>query len=104
MTDAPAMKASPARPRWMERWGIPALDQPGAVVFMLALLIQSVGNGLFVSFVLIYFHNVAGLKLSDVGLAITIASAVGLVANPLAGQIVDRAGAKNMVSASLVVQ
>jgi MFS family permease len=88
----------------MERWGIPALDLPGSRIFILALLIQSVGNGLFVSFVLIYFHKVAGIALADVGLAITIASGIGLVANPVAGQIVDRAGAKNMVSVSQVVQ
>lgn len=88
----------------MDRWGIPALEQPGAAIFIAALLIQSIGNGLFVSFVIIYFNKVADLPLADVGLALTIASGVGLVANPLAGQIVDRAGAKNMVAISQVIQ
>ncbi len=87
----------PARPAWMEKWGIPEMDIPGTRVFIFALFIQSIGNGLFYSFVLIYFHKVVGLPLAQVGLALTIASGIGLLANPVAGQIVDKIGARQMV-------
>lgn len=88
----------------MDRWGVPALDQPGASVFVAALLIHALGNGLFYSFVLIYFNKVAGLPLAEVGLALTVSSGVGLLANPIAGQIVDRVGSKQMVVLSQVIQ
>ena len=80
------------------------IDQPGSSALLLALFIQSIGNGLFYSFVLIYFHEVVGLPLARVGLAVTLASGIGLLANPIAGQVVDRAGAKQMVSLSQTIQ
>ncbi len=98
------MPAQSTRAQRLDRLGIPSLDHPGSIVLIAALLIQSIGNGLFYSFVLIYFHKVGGLPLAQVGLAVTIASGIGLLANPVAGQIVDRAGAKQMVALSQAIQ
>lgn len=99
-----ATMANPGRGDWRERWGVPALDLPGANVFVAALFIQSIGNGLFYTFILIYFHKVLDLPLARVGLAVTVASAITLAISPIAGQIVDRAGAKRMVIFSQAIQ
>jgi MFS family permease len=104
VTGAQAIPVKATRAQRLERLGVPRFAQPGSSVLIAALLIQSIGNGLFYSFVLIYFHKVAGLPLAQVGLAVTIASGIGLFANPIAGQIVDRVGAKQMVSLSQAIQ
>lgn len=104
MNSVQAVSTPLTRSHWLDRLGVPRIDQPGSAALLLALLIQSIGNGLFYSFVLIYFHEVVGLPLARVGLAVTLASGIGLLANPIAGQVVDRAGAKQMVSLSQAIQ
>src|SRR5690242_11181704 len=86
----------------LERLGFPR----GAAVGILlgSLLIDALGGGLFASFSLLYFHEVAGLSLAAAGLALTIASLLGLPANPLCGALVDRAGARRVVLLAQILQ
>lgn len=46
------------------------------------VLINALGYGLFAPFSILYFHLVVGLSLPLVGLGLTVASGVGLVATP----------------------
>jgi MFS family permease len=50
------------------------------------------GNGVVFPFVLIYLHNVRGISLGVAGLAIATAGVASLVAGPVAGALIDRAG------------
>ena len=56
------------------------------------VLINALGYGLFAPFSILYFHLVVGLSLPLVGLGLTVASGVGLVATPLSGPLIDRLG------------
>lgn len=87
---------------WIDRFGLPELGGLGA--FLIALAVDALGSGLFASFSLLYFHDFGGMSLPKVGLALTAATAVGLVANPVAGELVDRIGAKPVVVSSQFVQ
>jgi hypothetical protein len=52
------------------------------------ILINALGYGLFAPFSILYFHQVIGLSLPLVGLGLSIATGVGLVATPLGGQLI----------------
>lgn len=56
--------------------------------------INALGYGLFAPFSILYFHLVVGLSLPLVGLGLTVATGVGLVATPLSGPLIDRWGAR----------
>ncbi len=86
----------------IERLGVP--DTPKVRILLTALAVDALGTGLFAAFSLLYFHEVAGLPLARVGLTLTIATLVGLVANPLAGSLVDRFGAKQVLIVSFALQ
>jgi MFS family permease len=58
------------------------------------ILMNAIGWGLFTPFSVLYFHQVVGLSLPLVGLGLSIAAGVGLVATPLGGPLIDRFGAR----------
>jgi MFS family permease len=65
-------------------------------------LANAFGNGLAIPFLFIYLHNVRGIPLSTAGLIVATNGAVGLVAGPLAGTLIDRIGGRRTLALSLV--
>ena len=51
------------------------------------------GNGITFPFLVIYLHNVRGFSLATAGLVVAAGNAIGLLAGPVAGPIVDRMAA-----------
>ena len=75
---------------------------PGGVRNLQAgALVNALGNGLAYPFLFIYLHNVRGIPLDTAGLIVGTSSAVGLVAGPVVGTMVDRVGGKRTLAASL---
>jgi MFS family permease len=75
---------------------------PGSVRNLQAgALVNALGNGLAYPFLFIYLHNVRGIPLATAGLIVGTNSAVGLVAGPIAGTLVDRVGGKVTLTVSL---
>ena len=64
-------------------------------------LVNALGNGLAYPFLFIYLHNVRGIPLDTAGLIVGTNSAVGLVAGPVVGTMVDRVGGKRTLAVSL---
>jgi MFS family permease len=64
-------------------------------------LVNALGNGLAYPFLFIYLHNVRGFDLATAGLIVGTSSAVGLVAGPLVGMLVDRVGGRLTLAGSL---
>jgi MFS family permease len=64
-------------------------------------LVNALGNGLAYPFLFIYLHNVLGFDLATAGLIVGTSSAVGLVAGPLVGTLVDRVGGRLTLAGSL---
>lgn len=65
-------------------------------------LANAFGNGLAIPFLFIYLHNVRGIDLFTAGLIVGTNGAVGLVAGPLAGTLIDRIGGRRTLAISLV--
>jgi MFS family permease len=55
-----------------------------------ALFTDSLGDGLFVPFAVVYFLHTTGLRLTAVGLGLTAASLLALPAAPVSGILIDR--------------
>jgi MFS family permease len=64
-------------------------------------LANAIGNGLAYPFLFIYLHNVRDIDLATAGLIVGTNSAVGLVAGPLVGTLVDRVGGRLTLAVSL---
>lgn len=60
-------------------------------------LINTFGNGLFVTISAIFFIRSVGLSAAQVGLGLTVAGGCGVAANIGLGQLSDRLGAKRML-------
>ena len=65
-------------------------------------LANSFGNGLAIPFLLIYLHNVRGIDLATAGLIVATNGAVGLVAGPVFGSLIDRVGGRRTLALSLL--
>jgi MFS family permease len=66
-------------------------------------LANAYGNGLAIPFLFIYLHNVRGFDLRITGLIVATNAAVGLVAGPLVGALIDRIGGRRTLAISLVL-
>jgi MFS family permease len=64
-------------------------------------LVNALGNGLAYPFIFIYLHNVRDIDLATAGLIVGTNAAVGLVAGPLTGALVDRVGGRLTLAVSL---
>jgi MFS family permease len=72
------------------RLGLPELG--GRYQLAGALFTDSLGDGLFVPFAVVYFLHTTGLPLSLVGLGLSAASLLALPAAPVGGILIDRFG------------
>jgi MFS family permease len=66
-------------------------------------LANAYGNGLAIPFLFIYLHNVRGISLGTAGLIVGTNGAVGLVAGPLTGTLIDRFGGRKTLAISLLL-
>jgi MFS family permease len=79
---------APAPSRIRDRLGLP--DLTGRHQLAGALFVDSLGDGLFVPFAVVYFLKTTGLTLSTVGLGLTVANLLAMVAVPVSGVLIDR--------------
>jgi MFS family permease len=64
---------------------------------------NSLGNGIVLPFLIIYLHEVRHFSLATSGSIVATLGAVGLVATPLAGRLVDHIGPRTTLMASLAL-
>ncbi|GHH43722.1 MFS transporter [Streptomyces candidus] len=83
------------RSRTASRLGVPVLRGHG--LFITGNLIDSVGNGMLLPLGLLYFTDVQGLPLGQVGVAMSAGQAIALPVTFLAGRLMDRVGPKRVV-------
>jgi MFS family permease len=65
--------------------------------------LSSVGTGLTLPFLVVYLHRVRGVALEPAALAASMLALAGLIANPAAGSLSDRVGARSTLVLGLVV-
>ncbi|GAA3163420.1 MFS transporter [Nonomuraea roseoviolacea] len=76
----------------------------GARPFLVGMFADALGSGLYVPLTLLFIHQVTGLPLTTVGLGVTAAAVVGLAANPAAGALIDRFGARRVLMATYLLR
>ena len=77
---------------------------PATRLFLAGNTVSMLGTGLVVAFTLIYLHQVRGIALPVVGGLLAAAGAAGLLVVPLAGILLDRIGARRVLTGILVGQ
>ena len=70
----------------------------------LSTLVNTFGNGLFMTVDVIYFTTIVGLKPSQVALAISIAGALAMSLSAPAGHIADRFGPRNIAARAIAIE
>lgn len=93
---------SDARPKRPNRLGLP--DLHGRHGLVAAILIDSIGTGLFLPFAVIYATLVAHISLGVTGLLLSLATVAALPVAPIVGILADRLGAQRFVVAGKVLQ
>lgn len=73
-------------------WGLP--DTTGQRPFLVAMLADTLGSGLFLPFSLLYFVVTTDLSLTAIGAGLTVANGLSVVTGPWFGGLVDRVGAR----------
>jgi MFS family permease len=91
------------RPPLVDRLGLPRLDRPGSGSLIVATWIDALGRGLFMYFYLLFLTRDVGFNLNTAGAVLSVVTALGLAVTPIAGSLVDRIGARQMMIASQVV-
>lgn len=70
---------------------------------MVSTLIDALGSGLWMPFVLLFLVNAQGMGLTEAGAALSSGALLGLAAGPLSGSLVDRLGAhRTLIAGNLV--
>jgi hypothetical protein len=75
----------------------------GAPILLGALVVDSIGNGLFLSLTLVFFIELTDVPLGVLGLLCSLANGLALPVPILAGSLTDRWGALPLVIAALVL-
>ncbi|MGH3744256.1 MAG: MFS transporter [Mycobacteriales bacterium] len=75
---------------------------PQARVVLAGSLVNALGTGLVLPFLLIYLHAVRGIPLARTGLLPALPGLVGFVAGPVGGWLSDRLGAQRVLVAGQV--
>jgi MFS family permease len=72
--------------------------------FLAGNTVSMTGNGLVIAFTLIYLHQVRGIALPIVGALLAASAAVGLIVVPFAGILLDRLGARRVLTGIILGQ
>lgn len=93
---------SPTSGSRARRWGLPEVGRRRP--FVVAMVIDTVGTGLYLPFTVLYFTATTQLSIAQVGLGLSIAAGAGLALSPVLGGSVDAKGAKPVLIASNIIR
>jgi MFS family permease len=79
-------------------------DSPELRALSLSTLVNTIGNGLLSTSVVLYFTRFVGLSGAQVGVGLTIAGALGLVVGVPAGHLGDRRGPREVMIGFVLLQ
>jgi MFS family permease len=86
----------------LSTWGYPTMG--GHRRLLVAVAVDTLGTGTWMPVSLLYFLRSTPLSLAEVGLALSVAALLALPLTAVAGQCVDRYGAKQVLQAGNVLQ
>ncbi|GHO46567.1 MFS transporter [Ktedonospora formicarum] len=88
--------------KWKDHFGFP--ETRGKYGFLLVLIVDAFGAGLFLPLSVLYFQVTANLPLPAIGLTLTIATVCTLPLSLITGNLVDRFGARHITAISQIIQ
>jgi MFS family permease len=89
----------------LSTWSARFLPAPGvARVLTFATFVNTIGTGLWSTISALYLHQIIGLSFGQIGIALSIAALVQLVASAPLGYAADRFGPRRMMIGFLVAQ
>lgn len=91
-----AVGTDSGRPSWLPAPGAPR-------ILAIASLVNTLGNGLFYTASALFLTRSVGLSVHQVGLGLTVAGAVGLIANVPAGRIAELYGPREVLVVATVL-
>ncbi|WCB95777.1 hypothetical protein DSM104299_04528 [Baekduia alba] len=81
------------------------LRTPGPIrTFSAVTLVNTIGNGLLATAVVLYFTQVVGLSAAHVGVGLTVAGALGLLVGVPLGHLADRTGPREVLFVLLIAE
>lgn len=84
---------------------MPGSALPGVTrLFLAGDAVAMTGNGLVIAFTLIYLHQARGIALPVVGLLLAAGAAAGLLAVTVSGVLLDRLGARRVLTGIILGQ
>lgn len=86
----------------LSRLGFPSVGRHRR--FVTAIAVDAIGSGVFMPISVLYFLATTRLSLVEIGLALSIASALRLPTSPLVGTLVDRLGPKRVLLGANLIQ
>jgi MFS family permease len=88
--------------QWKTLLGLP--ETRGTYRFLLVLIIDALGSGVYLPLSLLYFQVTTGIALPLIGLTLTIATICTLPLTLLTGSLVDHLGARRVTASSQFIQ
>jgi MFS family permease len=79
-------------------------ETQGTYGFLLVLIIDALGSGIYIPLSILYFQITTSFSLSIIGLTLTVATICTLPVTLLTGSLVDRFGARRVTAASQLIQ
>ncbi len=96
-----SVSTAPTRPSLASFWH----DLPRAGKFLLStVIVDFIGNGLVMPFLVVYLHEVRQFELQHVGFLLAIPAIVGMFVVGPAGVVIDRIGARAVVVTAISLQ
>lgn len=71
---------------------------------LVGMLLSSVGSGLTISLLVVYLSSVRGIPTAVAGLVLSWMAVLGLAISPLAGTLIDRVGARQVLLVALLIE
>jgi len=88
--------------QWKTLLGFP--ETQGTYGFLLVLIIDALGSGMYLPLSILYFQVSTGFSLPIIGLTLTIATICTLPLTLLTGSLVDRFGARRVTASSQFIE
>lgn len=86
----------------IERWGLPTVRGHWPLVW--AMVIDTLGTGLFLPFTILYFLTTTRMHVAEIGFGLAVSGGASLPFGPVCGTLADRWGARTVVVGSNVLR
>ncbi|GAA2863659.1 MFS transporter [Paenarthrobacter ilicis] len=81
-----------------------ALSEPTLKILASAILVSTLGRGIFLTLTVLYFSRFVGLSAAEIALILSISSGVGVATSYIGGRLADRFSARRLLVGMVAVQ